>query len=117
MKGPKDVQIGSATGAKIYIFPGKNINPEEGKEWLSRMRDGEKFVPMERGMVTELLDGVNARKRKREYARKQEEGAGIGEIVVDGVKKVKRILLKTGSVFEKEREECMSKGLDWRTMY
>jgi hypothetical protein len=35
---------------------------------------------------------------------------------VDRVKKVKRMLLKTGSVFEKEREECMSKGLDWRTM-
>jgi hypothetical protein len=65
-KGPKDVQIGSATGAKIYIFPGKNIKPEEGKEWLSRMRDGKKFVPMERGMVTELLNGVNARKRKWE---------------------------------------------------
>jgi hypothetical protein len=81
-KGPKDVQIGSATGAKIYIFPGKNIKPEKGKEWLSRMRDGEKFVPMERGMVTELLVGVNARKRRREDSRKQ-EGAGIGEMWIE----------------------------------
>jgi hypothetical protein len=35
------------------------------------------------------LDGVNARKRKREDSRKQEEGLGIEEIVVDGVKKVR----------------------------
>jgi hypothetical protein len=89
VKGPKDVQIGSATGAKIYIFPGKNIKPEEGREWLGRMRDGEKFVSMERGTVTELLDGVNARKRKREDSKKQEEGVVIEEIVVDGVKKVR----------------------------
>ena len=53
------------------------------------MRDGEKFVLIERGTVIELLDGVNARKRKREDSKKQEEGVVIEEIVVDGVKKVR----------------------------
>jgi hypothetical protein len=139
-KGPKDIQIGSATGAKMYILPGKSISLTEGKEWLSKMRNGEKFVPMDREEIATFLDGMKARekeredsgeqfassldgvnarkKRKREDPEEQEDQSGIGEIVTkDGVtKKVMRIVLRTGSVFETEREECMSKGLDWKKM-
>jgi hypothetical protein len=130
--------IGAATGAKMYIMPVRREfrkkSIEDGKEWLRNMRNGEKFVPMDRDKLAELvgprlfldakesgnLDGtleqtndienhelptfcsVAGKKRKQEEFLEQRE---IGEFVTaDGArKKVRGILLKTGSELERER--------------
>ncbi|KAE9362733.1 hypothetical protein N431DRAFT_475580 [Stipitochalara longipes BDJ] len=138
----KNKVIGSARGAKMYILPASHEfhkeSVEDGKEWLSRMRNGAKFIPMDREKLGELFDRklsvtpepesgeleemldqnndiwnddllkeeriVGGKKRKHEA---QSEERDIGEVVTaDGArKKIKGILLKTGSALEKERLE------------
>jgi hypothetical protein len=80
---PKDTKIEHAFGTNRYILPGMNRPIKEGREWLSKMQNGAKFVPEKRENVDEWLNRLEG-SRPDPIVTEQSTMIKAEEVVEDG---------------------------------